>query len=642
MAWYYQGSIKIEAGSNVVTGTGTQWKVNLYGIGEGQALVIGNERLEILYVDSDTSIRLALPHAQGYTGSYHIETSYAGTGGDASRQISAALRRLTTLTFDWTEWMTSSAATIIATDALGQPVEIATYKALSAVAGDVGPLTDRVQSYDSANGISWKGGQSVVDLVKGYQMQMGLNDGWNNFGVGYIASKKGDTWSILQIPHESGTRQIASRQWVNNLIYNSGGNSTVMKNPATARVATIANDAGEVGGFDFQNSRWAFVHNQANFTIWGGITNNSDGAYVGYKSQRGDGTSVQWQTAAYSGNAAGTTSFAFYEQDKPAGATNVNQWRFLREGSVDIATRQWTLNTAVYKHSLLPQSINSDNQNTRNDLLAKQTYWDYRNLSYDQTRSFLSYPVGVSCGISTIDKIWGGSNHQVIASATFRGWRDASGNFANFQLISRSGVLYWRSGNAGLDTMSSAWTVWSEANTTTDGNGFIKRSSPIVTISNKGYTTNRESRGATVHKLETGKYQICNILGYNEDGLWGINGGIVVPKDNNGLELVFVKDKVNADGSIVIATYHRQHSHLPEPFQNHRIKEIVNGKPVYMQDGEQCDLPSFTRLDVRVGMPSDSIWNKRQEAARVASQLFLICKAQQDIINNKTLALPLL
>ncbi|MEM7989131.1 hypothetical protein Q4Q66_11305, partial [Morganella morganii] len=32
------------------------------------------------------------------------------------------------------------------------------------------------------------------------------------------------------------------------------------------------------------------------------------------------------------------------------------------------------------------------------------------------------------------------------------------------------------------------------------------------------------------------------------DGAWGVNGGISVPKDNNGLELVYVDDRVQSDG----------------------------------------------------------------------------------------------
>ncbi|WP_247717673.1 hypothetical protein [Morganella morganii] len=147
-----------------------------------------------------------------------------------------------------------------------------------------------------------------------------------------------------------------------------------------------------------------------------------------------------------------------------------------------------------------------------------------------------------------------------------------------------------------------------------DGSGYIKKSSPIIQIYPDGnYDTNDESAGAEVSRTATGQYHITGILGYNSDGAWGVNGGISVPKDNNGLELVYVDDRVQEDGSIIIETCHRQHAHLPERFQNWRLKEVTpEGGRVFWQDGEPCDLPESTRLDVRVEMPQGSVWNVKQ------------------------------
>ncbi|MEM7885335.1 hypothetical protein Q4Q91_15625, partial [Morganella morganii] len=36
------------------------------------------------------------------------------------------------------------------------------------------------------------------------------------------------------------------------------------------------------------------------------------------------------------------------------------------------------------------------------------------------------------------------------------------------------------------------------------------------------------------------------------------------------------------------------------------------GERIFYQDGELCDLPESTRLDVRVEMPQDSVWNVKQ------------------------------
>lgn len=152
------------------------------------------------------------------------------------------------------------------------------------------------------------------------------------------------------------------------------------------------------------------------------------------------------------------------------------------------------------------------------------------------------------------------------------------------------------------------------ANCQFDANGFLKKSSPIIQIHPDGYyETNDESEGAEVHRTGTGQYHITGILGYNSDGAWGVNGGISVPKDNNGLELVYVDDRVQEDGSLIIETCHRQHAHLPDRFQNWRLKDITpEGERIFYQDGEPCDLPESTRLDVRVEMPQGSVWNVKQ------------------------------
>ncbi len=147
-----------------------------------------------------------------------------------------------------------------------------------------------------------------------------------------------------------------------------------------------------------------------------------------------------------------------------------------------------------------------------------------------------------------------------------------------------------------------------------DSNGFLKKSSPVIVIHSDGhYETNDESEGAEVRRTGTGQYHITGILGYNSDGAWGVNGGISVPKDNNGLELVYIDDRVQSDGSLIIETCHRQHAHLPERFQNWRLKEVTpEGERIFYQDGEPCDLPESTRLDVRVEMPQGSVWNVKQ------------------------------
>ncbi|MBC8952536.1 hypothetical protein [Xenorhabdus sp. PB62.4] len=64
------------------------------------------------------------------------------------------------------------------------------------------------------------------------------------------------------------------------------------------------------------------------------------------------------------------------------------------------------------------------------------------------------------------------------------------------------------------------------------------------------------------------------------------------------------------DGAIDIKVTHRQNTHMPARLQNRRLKSV--DEQTYYTDDEPCDLPAGTRLDVRVQMPADSVWNVRQ------------------------------
>ncbi|HGJ5898319.1 hypothetical protein [Arsenophonus apicola] len=172
--------------------------------------------------------------------------------------------------------------------------------------------------------------------------------------------------------------------------------------------------------------------------------------------------------------------------------------------------------------------------------------------------------------------------------------------------------IKYRVRNGDNKTWSKWFDILTNTNTTFDANGFLKRASPIVKIHPDGsFETNGESEGVNVQRVGVGSYFITGVIGYNADGAWGINAGISVPKNSNGLELIYIKDKVLSDGNIEIQTFHRQHSHLPDDFQNWRVKDIIEGKPVYYADGEQVDIPMSTWLDVRVEMPPNSVLQQK-------------------------------
>ncbi|HDN2511946.1 TPA: hypothetical protein P1K35_002122 [Providencia rettgeri] len=203
----------------------------------------------------------------------------------------------------------------------------------------------------------------------------------------------------------------------------------------------------------------------------------------------------------------------------------------------------------------------------------------------------------------------------------------------------RSEVVY-RAKTSGVwsDTYLRFYTT---ANTTKDSNGNLKAASPIVKVFADHIENNDESEGVTLKKLHTGIYQLHGVLGLHSDASWGgINGGITIPCGINQLPLVYALYDVlekgkphpfdgrivepDEDGDIVLYTTYRKHD-LPQNIQYERFKlypeflKEVDGEKVELTPGEPCDIPVGHWVDVRVNMPSNSIYNQKQaEAERLA------------------------
>ncbi|SQH13709.1 phage tail fiber protein [Providencia heimbachae] len=190
--------------------------------------------------------------------------------------------------------------------------------------------------------------------------------------------------------------------------------------------------------------------------------------------------------------------------------------------------------------------------------------------------------------------------------------------------------------------LTSINTVYSTANTTKDSNGNLKAASPIVKIFADDIDVNEESEGVTLKKLHTGIYQLCGVLGMHSDASWGgVNGGITIPSGINQLPLIYVDYDVlvagerhpfngeiiqqDEHGDIVIYISYRKHLDLPQNVQYARLKTYpefareIDGKLVELEAGEPIDIPNGHWIDVRVNMPSNSLYNQKQvEAQRLA------------------------
>ncbi|KLW08745.1 hypothetical protein SK45_00910 [Enterobacter hormaechei] len=185
----------------------------------------------------------------------------------------------------------------------------------------------------------------------------------------------------------------------------------------------------------------------------------------------------------------------------------------------------------------------------------------------------------------------------------------SASNTTKFNMFIRTDgeVHYNRVGNNVQTWRAIAKTT---LNTTVDSNGFLKTASPVVKIFGSGKCeTNLESEGCTVTRLAKGEYLVEGCQGLNSDAAWGgIDGGFDIPTDRNKQPLVWLDYEVNADGSVLVKTYHRAHPEAPA-FARNELQGINDGDPV--------DIPADQFVSVRVEMPQNSIWNQRAAMAEV-------------------------
>ncbi len=178
--------------------------------------------------------------------------------------------------------------------------------------------------------------------------------------------------------------------------------------------------------------------------------------------------------------------------------------------------------------------------------------------------------------------------------------------------------------SAGLANgkMSDWVEFYSTGNTTKDSNGNLKAASPVIKVYSDHVELNDESEGVELEKLGTGRYKLKGTLGMNSDASWGgIHGGLVVPNGINNLPLVWADFDVLPDGDIIIETRYRKHTlhHRLEAQRLMTYPEFLDENNVEREDYDYCDIPNGHWIDVRVNMPSDSIYNQKlAEAERLA------------------------
>ena len=125
-----------------------------------------------------------------------------------------------------------------------------------------------------------------------------------------------------------------------------------------------------------------------------------------------------------------------------------------------------------------------------------------------------------------------------------------SGQLSVFGMDYINGGIVTRAKNNGR---WSAWNShWHKANTTVDGNGFIKAASPIVQLFADKIEPNDEAAQQEIvfEKLGVGDYLIKGSTGFAQEGWY-----IETPKDANGNALVAVVYEQLANNDISVKTY---------------------------------------------------------------------------------------
>ncbi|CAI1973642.1 phage tail protein [Serratia marcescens] len=163
-------------------------------------------------------------------------------------------------------------------------------------------------------------------------------------------------------------------------------------------------------------------------------------------------------------------------------------------------------------------------------------------------------------------------------------------------------IITVNTGNTARGWLQSM-DLWHSLNTTVDGNGFIKKASPIVKLYRDGSCElNDESHGIKTERVSEGVYRVSGTLGFNADAQWGgPDGGIEVPLDRNKQPLIWVDYEVEPTGDLLIKTYHRTYTAAPQ-FARNDVQGYDEGMPI--------DIPAGRWIDLRVEMPVKKEINK--------------------------------
>lgn len=210
-----------------------------------------------------------------------------------------------------------------------------------------------------------------------------------------------------------------------------------------------------------------------------------------------------------------------------------------------------------------------------------------------------------------VDNPGGIGNGQYVGVIAFN---CTNNNLYKFQIAgsySASGRMFFRSMSNGS---YNAWReLYHTANTTKASDGTLKAASPVARIvasadtclrsdiAEYGFTwcgcgaANAEAEGITISRLDVGVYVLTGSAGLASEG-WQL----LPPMDPGGMgELGVVEAEQTENGGLTIRLFKRKYLLGDDG-------EIVKTK------GEPMDVPANSWIDVRLDMPTDSVFRREQ------------------------------
>ena len=225
-----------------------------------------------------------------------------------------------------------------------------------------------------------------------------------------------------------------------------------------------------------------------------------------------------------------------------------------------------------------------------------------------------------SFGYTAFVRIASGSNNGFVTQNGALGYRISRGadnKVVNVWDASTNEVYFRKMMNA---TYGNWYKYYTSANTTTTSDGTLKAASPVARIvksqaecqrtdiDESGFvwcgcgTANAEAEGIKISRLDVGVYVLIGSAGLASEG-WQL----LPPMDPGGMgELGVVEAEQTESGGLTIRLFKRKYMLSDEG-------EIVKTK------GAPMDVPANSWIDVRLDMPDDSIWNKRQKESSEAA-----------------------